>query len=302
MKGSDSGLGLDTAYSPVSDPVVVDTTPPLAPTASADRLPDYSGGGGWYAETVTVSFSTNGDPPLQDGSQGTGVDASSLSAAVTKSTSGSHVASGTVADNVGNTSAAGSLTVQVDASDPSIGVACPAAVLLHAAANATITASDGESGLAVDPSGAPAIDTSTVGPHIASATAQDNVLHSKSASCTTAVQYLFGGLSQPINPDGSSIFKLGSTVPVKFHLTDVAGNPVSDAIARLEVAKVSNNVEGTYVEADTNVAATSGNLFRASGSGDYIFNLATKPLSAGTWSLKVVLDDGAEYRTRVSLR
>src|SRR5947207_15025455 len=49
VKGSDSGLGLDTAYSPVSDPVVVDTTPPLAPTASADRLPDYSGGGGWYA-------------------------------------------------------------------------------------------------------------------------------------------------------------------------------------------------------------------------------------------------------------
>jgi lysophospholipase L1-like esterase len=302
VKGSDTGLGLETAYSAISDPVVVDESAPAAPSAAADRLPDYSGGGGWFKDTVTVSFTANGDPALQDGSAGTGVDASSLSAPVTKSASGSYLVSGTVADNVGNTSDAGQLTVQVDATDPSVGVTCPAAVLLHAAASATVTASDGQSGLAVDPSGTPAIDTSTVGPRISSATASDNVAHSKGASCTTAVQYLYGGLAQPINPDGSSIFKLGSTVPVKFHLTDAAGNPVSGAIARLEVAKVSNNVEGTYAEAVTNVAATSGNLFRDSGTGDYIFNLATKPLSAGTWSLKVVMDDGAEYPTRISLR
>jgi hypothetical protein len=230
------------------------------------------------------------------------VDASTIPIAVTKATSGSHSVAGTVFDNVGNESLPGSLTVKVDATDPTVGVTCPVAVLLHSSASATIAASDGQSGLAVDPSATVGIDTSSVGSRITSATAQDNVAHSKNASCTTAVQYLFGGLGQPINPDGSSIFKLGSTVPVKFNLTDVAGNPVSGAIARLELAKVSNNVEGTYLEADTNVAATSGNLFRESGSGGYIFNLATKPLSAGTWSLKVVLDDGAEYRTRISLR
>jgi lysophospholipase L1-like esterase len=302
VKGADGGLGLDTSYSPASDPVVVDKTPPAAPTAAADRLPDYSGGGGWFADTVTVSFTANGDPALQDGSAGTGVDPSSLTGPITKATSGSHSVSGTVSDNVGNTSPSGSLTVQVDATAPTVGVACPAAVLLHAAASATISAGDGESGLATDPSGTVAIDTSSVGPRISSATAKDNVAHSKSASCTTAVQYLYGGLSQPINPDGSSIFKLGSTVPVKFHLTDVAGNPVAGAIGRLELAKVSNDVEGSFVEAVTNVAATSGNLFRESGGGDYIFNLATKPLSTGTWSLKVVLDDGTEYRTRISLR
>jgi lysophospholipase L1-like esterase len=302
VKGSDAGLGLDTSYSATSDPVVVDKSAPGAPTLTADRLPDYSGAGGWFKDTVTVSFADNGDPALQDGSAGTGVDPSSVPAAVTKATSGSHTVSGTVADLAGNESAAGSLTVQVDATAPTVGVICPAAVLLHSAASATITASDGESGLAVDPSGTATIDTSSVGPRISSASATDNVSHDNSASCTTAVQYLYGGLAQPINPDGSSIFKFGSTVPVKFHLTDAAGNPVAGAIARLEVAKVSNNVEGSFVEADTNVAATSGNLFRDSGSGDYIFNLNTKPLSAGTWSLKVVMDDGTEYRTRVSFR
>jgi lysophospholipase L1-like esterase len=302
VQGSDTGLGLTTAYSPASDPVVVDKSAPAAPSLSADRLPDYSGGGGWFKDTVTVSFADNGDPALQDGSAGTGVDASSVPAAVTKSTSGAHTVSGTVADNVGNVSGLGSLGVQVDATDPSVGVSCPAAVLLHSTASATITASDAHSGLAVDPTGSLAIDTSTVGPRISSATAQDNVAHSKNASCTTAVQYMYGGLQQPINPDESSIFKLGSTVPVKFRLTDAAGNAVSGAIARLEAAKVSGNIDGTFVEAATNVAATTGNLFREDGTGSYIFNLATKPLSAGTWSLKVVMDDGTEYRTRISLR
>jgi lysophospholipase L1-like esterase len=302
VKGADSGLGLETSYSAASDPVVVDKSAPAAPTLTADRLPDYSAGGGWYKDSVTVSFADNGDPLLQDGSTGSGVAPSSVPAAVTKSTSGSHLITGSVQDNAGNTSDEGSLTVQVDASNPSLNVTCPTAVLLHSTASASVTASDAQSGLAVDPSGTRTISTTAVGPQITSAAAQDNVGHSATANCTTAVQYLYGGLQQPVNPDGSSVFKFGSTVPVKFHLTDAAGNPVSGALARLEVAKVSNNIEGTFVEADTNVAATSGNLFREAGNGDYIFNLATKPLSSGTWSLKVVMDDGTEYRTRVSFR
>jgi hypothetical protein len=34
------------------------------------------------------------------------------------------------------------------------------------------------------------------------------------------VIYKFGGFRQPINLDGPSVFKLGSTVPVKCALTD----------------------------------------------------------------------------------
>jgi hypothetical protein len=49
-------------------------------------------------------------------------------------------------------------------------------------------------------------------------------------------------------------------------------------------------------------AVTTGTLFRLAGDGQYIFNLSTKGLTTGTWSLKVSLDDGTEYVTRVSLR
>ncbi|MES4792714.1 MAG: hypothetical protein C4321_06725, partial [Chloroflexota bacterium] len=60
--------------------------------------------------------------------------------------------------------------------------------------------------------------------------------------------YSWSGVLQPINQDGSSIFKMGSTVPVKFRLT---GNSAgyTGLEARLSIAKLTDNVLGTYAEA-----------------------------------------------------
>ena len=81
---------LTSAFSSDSAVVKVDRTAPLAPTASADRSPDYPGDGGWYRDTVTVSFAANGDPALPDASAGSGVDAATITAAQVRATSGSH--------------------------------------------------------------------------------------------------------------------------------------------------------------------------------------------------------------------
>lgn len=295
---------LETAYSGASDPVKVDLSAPAAPTLSPDRGADYAGGGGWYADGVTVSASDNGDPDLQDGSAGSGVDAGSIQPAATYTTSGSHETTATVKDAVGNESDQASLTVQVDATDPSLAVTCPSAVLLGASGFlATVSASDGQSGLVSDPSGTVAIDTSSVGPKTVARAVADHVGHSATNSCTTQVQYMYSGVQQPINPDGSSIFKLGSTVPVKFALTNAATSAVGSAVASLSVAKISSNVEGTFVEAMSTSNATTGSLFRYDASAQqYIFNLATKGLTTGTYSLKVTLDDGTTYTTHISLR
>lgn len=173
--------------SAASEAVKVDLGAPNPPVASADRAPDYAGGGGWYADSVTVSFASAGDPPLADGSEGSGVDLATLPPAQTFSTDGSHTASGTVADNVGNVSAPGSLTVQVDASPPSVEVSCPATAPVGSSASASVTAADGQSGLASDPSGTVPIDTSKAGPQTVERAAVDDVGHSTSASCTTDV-------------------------------------------------------------------------------------------------------------------
>jgi lysophospholipase L1-like esterase len=214
VQGSDPALGLTTSWSPSSAAVVVDKSAPAAPSASADRAPDYAGGGGWYKDTVTVSFTDNGDPLLADGSAGSGVNLASLTAPQSFSTDGSHVASATVADNVGNVSAAGSLSVQVDSSPPSVEVSCPAFTPVGSIANASVSASDGQSGLASDPSGTVAIDTSKAGEQSASATAIDNVGHEASSSCATVVGYPDPGapsLSAGTNPSASGLFTLAWT-------------------------------------------------------------------------------------------
>jgi hypothetical protein len=113
----------------------------------------------------------------------------------------------------------------------------------------------------------------------------------------------WSGFLQPINADGSSVFKLKSTVPVKFALTgDSAG--VTDLAAKFYYVKVDNGVTGDEVEAVITSAATAGNLFRYDpASGQYIFNWGTKGLTSGTYRIRVDLGDGvATHTVLVSLK
>jgi len=174
VRASDNLGAQSPGYGESLDLLKVDKTKPNAPSAAADRSPDYAGGGGWYKNTVTVSFTSNGDPNLADGSAGSGV--ASVSAQQTFNTSGSHTASGTATDNAGNFSLATTLNVQVDATKPSVNITCPSSVVLGSSANASRTASDAHSGLATAASGTVALNTSSVGSKTASApTATDNV-------------------------------------------------------------------------------------------------------------------------------
>ncbi len=211
---SESNEGAAGEASPASEAIKVDKSAPNTPSAAADRAPDYAGGGGWYKDSVTVSFTSNGDPLLSDGSAGSGVDPSTLASPQTFTTDGSHTASGTVADNVGNVSSPASLSVQVDATPPSVEVKCPATAAVGSEANATVTASDGQSGLASDPSATVPIDTSKAGPQTTTRTAIDNVGHETTASCTTQVGYPNPGaptLTSGTNPNASGLFTLSWT-------------------------------------------------------------------------------------------
>jgi len=120
--------------------------------------------------------------------------------------------------------------------------------------------------------------------------------------------YEFGNILPPIKTDGSSVFKLGRTIPVKFQLRDDQDNFVTDAVANIFVKKVSNGTSGEVAAVST-AAATTGNLFRYdSSSNQYIFNLSTKlPLngvnwSTGTWEIRIELDDGMSYNVKIGLQ
>ena len=92
-------------------------------------------------------------------------------------------------DNVGNISAPGSLTVQVDATPPSLEINCPAKALVGSSASASYTASDEYSGLASEASGMVPIETSTAGEKTVNTTAVSNVGLETTKSCSTVVEY-----------------------------------------------------------------------------------------------------------------
>ena len=252
------------------DVTVVDTTPPTI-TAPADVTAEAtSPSGAVVSYTVTAT-------DLVDGTV----------AVTCAPVSGSTFALGettvtcTAADAAGNIgSASFTITVQ-DTTPPSITVASSMSTIVRAPKSIlpTPTVTD-----IVDPSPTVTNDAPNFFPPgitTVTWTATDASGNSATATTTVTTLYNFGGILQPINADGSSIFKLKSTIPVKFQLTDYNGNFVTTAVATIKVAKVSNGIAGDELEAISTSAATTGNLFRLADS-QYIFNLATKSLSTGT--------------------
>jgi hypothetical protein len=179
-------------------------------------------------------------------------------------------------------------------------------ILLYGNVNAIYSVTDDGSGVnmvtATVPDGS-LIDTASVGTKTFTVDAVDNAGNSATKKVTYHVGYAYGGILQPINADESSVFKLGSTIPVKFQLKDANGNFVTNAVAKIYLAKISSGITGTETEATSTSAATVGNLFRYdSTSNQYIFNLGTKSLSTGTWQIRIELDDGTSKSAKVSLK
>lgn len=299
---STTSPALASGWSGESQPVVVDRTAPNAPTGSADRAPEYSGSGTWWKDTVTVSFTGNGDPALPDTSAGSGVD--SVTGPQTYTTTGAFTAQGTATDKVGLTSTEGSFSGSVDATVPEVSLQCPtASVVKGSTAYATWTASDLGSGLATASSGRIALDTSGVGSQSVSApagTAVDNVRHSSAATsaCSYSVVYDFRGFFQPVDMDKVNVAKAGSAIPIKFSLNGFQG---LDIIAQ---GYPTFTVTGTSLSGDLieqTVTAGGSSLSYDAVSDQYVYVWKTDKAWAGksgTFTLR--LNDGQDHVAKFS--
>jgi hypothetical protein len=117
------------------------------------------------------------------------------------------------------------------------------------------------------------------------------------------VVYLFGGFLPPIKADGAGIYQQGRTLPVKFSITDKAGNLIPTATASLILLKVSGGVAGAEEIPISTSATNGGNGFRYNVSErQYVYNLSTDSLAPGTWLLKAALDDGKSYSVKISIK
>jgi parallel beta-helix repeat protein len=285
----------NTAEAAVGD-INIDKTPPVI-AGAATTSPNANG---WYKEDVTIHF--------------TGSDALSGLASVTPDATlagegAGQSAAGIATDKAGNSATFAVSGINIDKTPPVITVTVPAeggSYSLHAGVTVNWSVADGLSGIATATGTVPSgslLDTAAVGDHTFHVEAADRAGNDAEKSVVYHVRYLYSGVLPPVNLDGRSLFKLGSTIPVKFQLRDAAGAYVANATATLLVAKLTGGVLGDEVEAVSTAAATAGNLFRCDASGSqYIFNLSTKPLSVGTWQMRISMDDGNSDVVLFSLR
>ncbi|MBI4832925.1 MAG: PxKF domain-containing protein, partial [Candidatus Lindowbacteria bacterium] len=135
--------------------------------------------------------------------------------------------------------------------------------------------------------------------------ASDAAGNTSTCQASVRVTYEYSGILQPINADGSSIFKIGRAVPIKFKLYCSGATPVGSATATLSIFKITSSVTGTVTEVETVPLseANTGNLFRYDpDEQQYIYNWSTRDLGPGTYKLRVNLDDGAIHEALLSLK
>lgn len=271
-------------------PFFIDTTDPEI--AFDSRTP--ANGNGWNNDDVTVIWTCSDAT--------SGVVEENVSETVTTEGEDQET-TGTCTDNAGNTASDTQDEINIDKTDPEVTITTPPDGAFYIATHEVIadwTATDDNIGTVVaDAADGDPIDTATVGEKEFTVTATDLAGNETSLTNTyTVEEYSLGdGILPPIKIDGKT-FKKTSTIPVKFKLTFSNGSPVADAIAHLFL-----DTPGT-IPAVSSGGSNVGNLFRYDPTGQqYIFNLSTKGLIAGTtYHLEIVLDDGQKINQDIILK
>jgi hypothetical protein len=104
-----------------------------------------------------------------------------------------------------------------------------------------------------------------------------------SSSAANAVSHLYAlsGILAPFNPDGTSVWKYGSTLPVKVRITDCDSQPVSGLAPNIGTSIVSSNDPTIAIDETASMSAAdpTGVMRYDATAGQYIYNFASKYLS-----------------------
>jgi hypothetical protein len=289
---------------------VVDTVAPVVLCGTADGV--------WRATDASIACTAS------DGGSGLLNAADAAFELVTNVPAGTETAdaatnSREVKDVAGNVTTAGPAGGnKVDKKAPAITITGPAAIgyLLNQAAAASYSCADGGSGVATcagPVASGGSIDTATPGAKSFTVQAADNVGNTASQTVNYNVVYAAGGtclggpsraILQPVNADGSSVFKQGSTVPAKFRVCDANGVSVgTPGVVTSFSATSSSNASPAAVN-EPIVSTTPDTAFRWDAAAQqWIFNISTKNLRAGLrYNYTIGLNDGSQITFSFSLR
>jgi hypothetical protein len=293
----------DNAEAAHTATVQVDTSVPMI-SGAATTSPN---GNGWYNHSIAVHFTCT------DSVSGI----ASCPSDVPLTSSGANLsATGTTTDNAGNPASTTVAGINIDLVPPTAlitGVTDGATYKLGAVPTPSCTSVDqvGLSGSA----GCTGVLTSGTGIGVGTfsytATATDRAGNITTQTIHYTIKYSFSGFRQPINDTAhqtgqlTSIFKAGSTVPVKFDLESADGSSVHSATPPQWLTPVKGSPLSAAVDENLyGAAATTGTTYRTdSGDGQYIYNWSTQGLTPGYYyRIGVRLDDGSTYIVNIGLR
>lgn len=106
-------------------------------------------------------------------------------------------------------------------------------------------------------------------------------------------------IQEPINADGSSVFNVGQTLPMKFQFVGISAG-ITDVGAALSY-RYLGTADAPITEADAPLVAVDG-AFRYDAEADqFILNWNTRGLEAGRYLLLIRLDDATTHRVMLTL-
>ena len=291
--GTDGSFGVGTVPVDLTAPAM---TPALDQTANAN---------GWFNAPVVVSFD------CVDSAS----DVRSCGPGRTVGEGAGQVVTGVAIDYAGNQASTSVGPLDVDLTAPFVSIDGIIDGHTYAAGSAptpTCEAFDSLSGLAGSCSLTVTGGSGDGGRFTAVATATDRAGNVATASVTWFVQFRFGGYLDPINDTGSkvtpqtSVFKSGSTVPVKFQLFDAAGNPISVGTPPQWLTPVRGPALGSASvnESSVKLSPTSGSNFLFDArAGRYQYNWQPSRDMAGYyWLIGARLDDGTTHVVYVGVK
>ena len=290
--------------------VNIDKTAPDLAFGTAAPAPNAAG---WHKTDVAVPFVASDNlAGIASTSPGSPLILISEGAAVTGDV--------TVTDRADNSATFTSAVFKIDKTAPTIGIVSPGngeIDILNGLKAASYNCADGLSGVAgcsgPVASGAN-IDTASVGAKSFTVTASDAAGNAAALTAGYRVQYLAAGacngapghaILQPVNADGSSVFKQRSTVPSKFRVCDALGASIGapGVVTSFKLIATISGVVTTTLDDDP-VSTTPDSAFRWDPTDrQWIFNLNTKNLSASrTYIYLISLNDDTAIQYQFGLK
>jgi predicted extracellular nuclease len=302
------------------DPVVVGLIPNAPPTVDAGgpySVPEGSSvtvtatGSDPNGDSLTYAWDLDNNGSFETSGQSVSFDASLLDGP----------SSYTVkvrATDPGGLSAVSSATVNVTNVKPTVSASFGANSVSCGANNATLNVSFTDPGTAdthtavinwgdgntqnVNPATSPFSRSHTyaaAGVYNATVTVTDDDGGVGTTTASVMVKFNTGGFLQPINADGTSVFKYNSTIPVKISFTNCNGSIPSNLAPTIRLTMISGTTPGLEINEPISTSAADTTGVMRFSSNQYIYNLATKPLpdSSATYLITVTIPSNGQTET-----